>query len=351
MGDREFRHLPLVFSNPSGERSKLPLTVRYMWALRRALRAGHATAMQILDFHRIEPVLLFSRDRRPKNLTTHMNVHNLRNRGTDILWKYLPGVYERLERRMVPRFDRIYAVQQAVAEAFAQDHPVIANRFIHLPPMVDTSVYRLAEDEPSRKVARDGVNGKFALPRTGFILTFVGRLDLSKDPLLLLKAFRQVSRREPDAHLVLVGDGNLRSEVERAVQEDGLQGRVTLLGARAPQEVAEILQASDAFVMSSAYEGLPIAMLEALASGVPVVSTDVGDVARVLKDGVNGFVCRVRTAEQLATGINDVLTRLDAMRGAPCANSIAPYRAEAVLQTIYENYRKQNHAATARLAG
>jgi glycosyltransferase involved in cell wall biosynthesis len=166
-------------------------------------------------------------------------------------------------------------------------------------------------------------------------------LDRQKDPLLLVEAMRLVCKAEPQICVLLIGDGSLRHAVESRIDALNLRSHFRILGACAPVFVAEVLRAADLFVMSSAYEGMPIAVLEALASGVPVVTTDVGEVARVVRNGCNGEIVAVRTPEALADGVQNVLLHLDALRGAPCRQAVAPYSPERALSQIFEHHRGQ----------
>src|SRR5207237_5881897 len=102
----------------------------------------------------------------------------------------------------------------------------------------------------------------------------VGRLSPQKAPLDLLAAFTRVAERLPDAHLVMVGSGPLRQEVEAAVERAGLAQRVHLVGLR--RDVPEILRAFDVFALRSHYEGLARVLPQAMAAGLPIGATGVG---------------------------------------------------------------------------
>jgi glycosyltransferase involved in cell wall biosynthesis len=115
---------------------------------------------------------------------------------------------------------------------------------------------------------------------------------------------------------------------------------VLLLGALSAGEVAGWLRAADLFVCCSAYEGMPIAVLEALATGVPVVTNGVGEISRVVHDGVNGIVVKTDTARAFGRAIAEALHLLDAFRPA-CRPSVAPYAPEVVLRRLYDNHREQ----------
>src|ERR1019366_1943619 len=169
------------------------------------------------------------------------------------------------------------------------------------------------------------------------LLVFVGRLDQQKDPLLLIDALKLSVAAVPNLHLAIVGDGVLRSRVEEVVRVHGLTTQVHFLGVRPPLEIAEILRAADLYVLCSAYEGMPIAMLEALATGLPVVSTDVGEVRLVVHDGVNGQICPAHDPKSFPRPILKGLNGADPFRGAACDQAVSKSRPEPVLENIYAN--------------
>lgn len=119
----------------------------------------------------------------------------------------------------------------------------------------------------------------------------VARFTQPKAHLVLLREFAKVTATDIDAELWLVGDGPLRKDVVQAVRNLDLDDRVRLLGSRT--DVMELLAAADIFVMSSKWEGLPIALLEAGLAELPVISTPVGSVPEVLAHG-----CGVLAAPQ-----------------------------------------------------
>jgi glycosyltransferase involved in cell wall biosynthesis len=116
-----------------------------------------------------------------------------------------------------------------------------------------------------------------------FLVASVARLEPQKDPLGLIAAFAEGLGRDPRAHLLLAGDGSLREAARAAASP-----RVHFLGVQ--NEVPELLAASDAFALFSTYEGNPMALMEAMAAGLPVVATDVGGVAGIVVPGETGLL-------------------------------------------------------------
>jgi len=133
------------------------------------------------------------------------------------------------------------------------------------------------------------------------VLTFVGRLAPPKDLLTLLEALKKL----PEAVLLLIGDGELRPQVERSIRELGLVDRARLLGQRS--DIPRILAASDMFVLSSRWEGLPYTIIEAMMAGLPVVATRVGGVSELVEDGVTGFLVPPKDPDALAEALQKLI--------------------------------------------
>ena len=98
---------------------------------------------------------------------------------------------------------------------------------------------------------------------------------------------------------------------------------------------------SHLFLLASAYEGMPVAVLEALATGLPVVSTNVGEIPLFVCSGVNGQIISNRTPSAMADAICAALERLEVMTGEPCTTSVAEYQPEKVLHLLFDNHRRQ----------
>lgn len=120
------------------------------------------------------------------------------------------------------------------------------------------------------------------------IIGTVGRLHKTKGHKYLVEGFRKVVQKFPKAHLLIVGDGDQKENLEKQISEMGLNNSVHLLGLR--NDVAAILQLIDVFVFPSLEEGLGIALIEACAVGKPCVATNVGGIPEIIEDGKSGFL-------------------------------------------------------------
>lgn len=126
----------------------------------------------------------------------------------------------------------------------------------------------------------------------------VGRLYPQKDYPNLLKAFRKVVDVLPENTLSIAGSGPCQAEIYSLIQELGLEASVRILGQR--DDIPDLLCSSDALVLSSAWEGMPNVVMEAMAHGVPVVATKVGAVSELIQHGVTGLLCEPRDSYSLA---------------------------------------------------
>lgn len=140
-------------------------------------------------------------------------------------------------------------------------------------------------------VTREEARAALDLPADAFVVGSVGRLSAQKSPLDLVEGFARVARARSDAHLVLVGDGPLRGEVEGRVTALGLGERVQLLGLR--RDVPRLLRAFDVFALTSRWEGLPRVFPQAMAAGLPIVATRVDGAVDAIVDGETGLLVEV----------------------------------------------------------
>jgi len=125
--------------------------------------------------------------------------------------------------------------------------------------------------------------------------------------LILLRALRAVLAGGQDFELLLVGDGPQRAEIKATIRTLGLAGRVTITGWATSEQVRRYINSARALVLPSFYEGLPVAAMEALALGRPVIATYVGGVPELVRDGLNGWLVPPGSVSALAQAIKEAL--------------------------------------------
>ena len=173
---------------------------------------------------------------------------------------------------------------------------------------------------------------------TSRVAVAVGRLDRLKGIDVLLKAWHSLSERRESDILLLVGDGPERSALEDWAEAHGLQN-VRFFGQRS--DVRAMLWAADLMVMPSRQEAMPMAALEALGCGVPVIGSRAGGIPEIVRDGENGMLVPVEDAEALSVAIERVLSdeaRRQLLSGG-AARLIEPYGLDRFVAKLESRYR------------
>jgi glycosyltransferase involved in cell wall biosynthesis len=152
---------------------------------------------------------------------------------------------------------------------------------------------------------RDQLRRTIGVGDSDFLFGAVGRLVPEKGYDILIASAREIVKQFPNTKFVIVGDGVLREKLEAEVDACHLRQNVILAGARS--DIPELLHAMDAFVLSSKSEGMPMAVLEAMASGKPIVATEVGNVPDLLEKGKSGRLVPPNDADALAVGLRGLL--------------------------------------------
>jgi glycosyltransferase involved in cell wall biosynthesis len=169
----------------------------------------------------------------------------------------------------------------------------------------------------SRRKARQQLCHDLGIESGAKVIGAVARLQPVKGHRFLIEAAAVVLRNRPDTHLVLVGDGPLRTEIEAQCAALGISNRVHLLGDR--NDVTRLVSAFDLLVLASLHEGLPNAVMEAMAASVPVVATAVGGTTELIEDGVTGYLAPPADSQALSDRIGFALGDQDNHAGITSA--------------------------------
>jgi glycosyltransferase involved in cell wall biosynthesis len=205
--------------------------------------------------------------------------------------------YRMLYRVGTSRGAVVIAVSAAVADAIERRFGIRRSRIVTIANGIDVDRYPADGD-------RDALRASIGIPSGAIAIISVAKLYRQKGHAVLLDAVHRAVGDGVDLHLVLAGEGPERGAIEAAIQASGLIGRVHLLGER--DDIGQLLAASDAFVLASLWEGLPMALLEAMASGLPVVATTVAGSSQVIEDRVSGLLVSPGDPEALAAALRSV---------------------------------------------
>lgn len=193
-------------------------------------------------------------------------------------------------------FREIEQVLARSSDALIAVSPQVRDDLVELgvAPKSKIAVIRLGLDLEHRVAsapgAREAVRAELHVPGDAFLVAWLGRMTEIKRADDLLAAFAILQNRGVNAYLALVGDGPLREPLSRAAARLGISDRTRFVGFR--ESVGSFYAAADAIALTSASEGTPVTVIEALAAGRPVVATDVGGVRDVVRHGHSGFLVR-----------------------------------------------------------
>jgi glycosyltransferase involved in cell wall biosynthesis len=236
--------------------------------------------------------------------------------------------------------DQMTIVSEAAADRFVTERIVPRSLLRVVPNGVDTDRFRNLPAGTRERLRREwGVEGEF-------VWLAVGRFEIAKDYPNLLRAFVSVRQQHPEAVLLLVGRGSLQGDTEALARGLGLGGAVRFLGVR--QDIPEVMNAADGYVMSSAWEGMPIVLLEAAAAALPIVATTVGGNEEVVRDGESGFLVPPRDHEALAKAMGRLVAMPEAQRRAMGERGREHVRSHYGLSRVVERWEALYREVLAR---
>lgn len=222
--------------------------------------------------------------------------------------------------------DKHVCVSKGVAEFSLTRGRLSPQKIITIPNGVDYEHFALATPADLTQ---------FGIPTDGRCLISVGRLDPQKDPLTLLDSFAGIASTISDLHLLYVGDGPLRAELEAQVRTLQLEQRVHFSGR--VDDVAALLKAADCFALASRWEGMPNAVLEAMAAGLPVVVTDVEGIGEIIEMGKTGVLVERQSASALGSAIQLVMSDTSAGSSMGVAAQVISQK-EHTWKSVTEKY-------------
>jgi glycosyltransferase involved in cell wall biosynthesis len=251
-------------------------------------------------------------------------------------WHSLPNRKLQLGNRAAFRMaDAVLANSPQVARSVAEREGVPVDRIWHVTNFVDDEAFAPLTDEQ-----RASTRVRWGIPDGALVIGCVARLVPVKDHGTLLAAFALVRQTCPAAHLVLIGDGESRVELEALAARLEMSGAVSFVGEM--RDGANYHRMFDVSVLCSLSEGFPNSLVEAMAAGVPIVATGVGGILDAVNDGENGLLVPVQSAGELAGALSTLMRNSElrvSMGAAGSARARERYRAATAvrsLETMYE---------------
>lgn len=239
-----------------------------------------------------------------------------------------------LDRFILSLADGIVAVSEAVGDSLATAVGIEPDRIRVIPN-------GLNPERLKTKTGRKQKPAELVIPPGVRIVATAAALTPKKGHRYLLEAAAMILGKRRDVCFLLMGEGELRDELEREVAARGLSENVRLLGSRG--DALEIISTCDVFTLSSTREGLPIALLEAMALERAVVATAVGGSAALIDDGVNGLLVPPADPAALAEAVESLLEnpgRATALGKAAARKIRTEYAIEPMIESYRETYRE-----------
>ena len=306
----------------------------------------HFPASQLFDARRLTELVRLLRRERYDVLNTHLTYANINGiiAGTLARVPVVSTLHsagkDPAHRRVIPHVEsvllrfgarRVIAVGYFVAQA---NRARLGNRHVDVIPNAVAVPAALSADE------RLEIRKTLMTDPSRVLLISVGRLNILKGYADLIDAFARIHENFPQTCLAIAGGGDLYDALDAQIKARGLHKDVMLLGSR--NDVPRLLAASDLFVSASHLEGMPVAVLEAMAAGLAVVATDVGDVSHVVAQGT-GIVVPARQPELLAQAVCALVdnpAQRQAFGAQARAHVLANYSQKVWLERLRQLYAK-----------
>lgn len=291
----------------------------------------------IIHVHRIEyvlPFVIFKRNN-PLLLSIHgERLATARSKYSKNVFHIIDKIYYILEKIAFKRITCSVANASRVKNSFLTIHDTSND----IPIKIISVGTDLKKFKPMNKAT---LRKKFDISNKTIIILYVGLLEPRKNVQLLLKAFKLFNDHISDSVLFLVGEGPEKKFLERMVNELDINSNVRFIGEVQNDKLPEFYNLADLFAFTSLSEGGPIVVKEALACGIPVVSTDVGDVRNVIKNTSVGLISDY-DAESFSQALIKLLRTIenDSSLKEKCFDAVKSYSFETVADEYIKIYKK-----------
>jgi len=302
-----FRFFPAGTAEPSGRKPLLPARLTFYAALRRFRKQILSLGCKAAFIQAPEALLAVHKWDWGSLCFWFAGVGNPLEVSR---YSFARSLAERFDKSLYSALDRVAVIlaaadEEAIRQLVSRSNGRLAGeRLIQLPTCVDTSEFRLRPIGIAR--------AELGISKDDLVFVSSGRISRFKGWELLLTAFERFLQRHPNALLVFVGDGEDRPILQTNIAARYLESRVKITGFQTPQKVASYLNAANAAVFCSLAEGWSAAMLEALACGKALVSTEVSGANAMIVPGKNGFVVSGRDPKTFADAMEQALQLKDA---------------------------------------
>jgi glycosyltransferase involved in cell wall biosynthesis len=291
-----------------------------------SMKLSHDT---IIHTHRPDfllPFILFFH-RNPKICTLHgIPDIGIKTRKKPIIWK----IYNIIERFCLKRTDRLIAVDEGTKKYYSNRYPGLKERIVTIPVGIDPEIFKPKDKKRMRN--------NYGFKQDEIIILYVGRFSIEKGLDILIKGFREVNYMNPESRLVLLGEGLQSDDLKDVIRDQNIHN-ITFMAPVKHEIIPEIMSCADIFALTSSFEGMPTVVLEAMACGIPVVATEVGDVKKVVLEGKTGYIIQRREPEYIKKAILKLIENKDSGFSEYCQKVATRYSWNNIIPEIIDIYK------------
>lgn len=242
---------------------------------------------------------------------------------------FISHIYQLIEKFVLKRVDKIIAVNEETKENYLEKYPWLKDKMIVIPVGIDTELFKPMDKHKMQE--------KYGFKKNEKIIIYVGRLEKEKGLGFLLNSFKEVKKEITDCKLVLVGDGREKKNLENLAKDLELK-EVIFMDSLEHDKIPEIMNCADVFALSSLYESGPLVVQEALACGIPVVTTNVGRVQEFIKSDAIGRIVE-RNEKDFARAIIEIFKMDQEKTIKACRQVAMDFSFEKTAKKIIEVYK------------
>lgn len=280
------------------------------------------------------PFILFHRNN-PKICTLHMKPLEFMKVEYPRYLRFIDTLHKIIEGYCLKRVNTVIAINGEVKQAYIGRYPFLENKI----SVISGSGVDLDTLKPigQLKVRKDlGLNSH------DIIILFVGRIEKIKNIDLLIRSFALLSENVRETRLLIAGRGSEIGNLESLVKSLNIDSRVNFIGEIRPDKIQDIYNCADVFAITSYSESSPTVVRESLACGVPVVTTNIGDVTEILKDDYCGIIVRSNDCMEFQLALKEMISRIkedpELMRNRCRSLAIAEFGFARIGDKVIETY-------------
>jgi glycosyltransferase involved in cell wall biosynthesis len=308
VGGKEFPFFPIFKIDQRSKNKYFPFRLQILLSALRSKKKLLQTNYEVLYVHTPELLFPFVYPKQTKIIVhTHgLWEHTVKfSRYNWVRNHAIDTVFKKYVKLALQRADDVIVVNTESLGYYRSLFPSHKDKFKWIPTGVDLHLFRPMEKKKLREL--------YGFHEEDEVIIFSGRLSWNKGLDLLLESFKLLSAEVPRARLVIVGDGEQKSYLVNRALALQIRDRTFFLGEKSRSELPMILNCADIFALPSFIEGFPMAVLESLACGVPVVAVDVGDVSKLVIKGVTGYTVAGRDPKEFKKQLSESLIKHDTM--------------------------------------